>query len=235
MKKSKGKRIRISGWITLGAAFFFVTFIARAVVNEQVGAALARFLLIAGILLIITGHTVEKHEAEDPKYSIPRNVFKIYQPWQLLMIGSIVALLLIILHGNIDKSWISAALLVPAFGLFIASLAVKKHSRQKPQDYVPVGDGKLVKVGPAPKIICSGCHKEVGQSKVFRVNNRDYCMSCYSGIKFAEQMKKDSLREKALQTKCSGCGKCFPQSSMHNVNGKYLCEDCFGIEFTVDI
>ncbi len=236
---TKGTRFQIIGYVVFFTCWI-IPIILTDVLSLQGHEGLIFMLCQMGIggFLILFGGAVNKREDNDPNYVIPKNFFRVFKAWQLLLMAALVMFFGSV-FGNMDgnEGWWTTALLLGMYGCLIAAAVVGiiQHKKNK-KNFVSVGNGKMIRAGSpvVHSIHCDGCNKLLNPDDLRVFDGKRYCSSCYiSAVEKKQTEEKEHA--KGLQTLCSVCKRTFPQSSFHIVNDKYICDECFQKEFSVDL
>ena len=236
---AKGSRFKIIGFIV-----FFSCWIIPLILTDgfEIQGHIDMIIMLvqmgAGGFLILFGDAINKRESNNPNYEIPKNIFRVFKAWQILLI--ITALVFVLLEISIfcEFGWMNSILAIVMYG-FATSTAVVgiiQHKKNK-KDFVSVGNGKMIRTSSpvSASIRCNGCNKLLNPNDLRAFEGKKYCSSCYMNAFAKKQIKDESGNSKPLQCHCSICNRVFPQSSFHIVNDKFICDECFQKVYSVNL
>ena len=229
-------RLQIIGYIVFYTCWIIPVILSDGLsLQGDLGLAVLLTQLGVGGFLILLGAVAQKREADDPNYEIPRNFFRVFRAWQLLLMAALV-----LFFGSVFGRQIGWWRFVCSFGMFgclIAAAVVGIIQRKKGKtNHVSVGGGKMIKTTGAvvTPIRCGGCFKLVNPDDLRIFDGKRYCSACYMSA-FDKKQQEEQKHAQKLQTHCCICKRAFPQSSFHLIEDKFVCDECFQKEFSVTI
>lgn len=235
---TKGNRFQIIGYIV-----FFTCWIIPLILIDGFKLQGRKYMIVmlsqmfVGGFLILFGGAINKRENDNPNYEIPKNFFRVFKAWQILLIVTALIFLLLVISLVYESKWLSKVLTIVMYGFAISAtvVGIVQHQKNK-KNFISVGGGKMVRANSRVNSVwCCGCNKLLNPDDFNTYKGKKYCYSCYMKILAEKQEKDKSTNVKTLKTQCSVCKRPFPQSAFHIVNNKFLCDDCFKKMFDVDL
>lgn len=186
--------------------------------------------ITVGAFMLITGSIIKKREDVNPSYRPPKNIFRLFNIWQIFLLISALGFVGSLLAGYYGKEqpegFFSAvmflSLLASGISAIIKRIIRYRNRRHNILDVGSMDENLLEK--------CDRCGKRVLKTDLRMLDSKSYCYEC---LKKAIEEKNEKIYSE-YNTPCSVCKKTFPQSMLFVVDDSYFCEECFQKKYNSD-
>ena len=181
-----------------------------------------------GAFFCISGVVIEKRVRIDPFYVVPRNLFRLFNLRQFILMAAPV-LFFISCYLNAEEATKGSAVCIMYIMcgcLAVAAvLGIVQHIKDR-KNYVSVGGGKMIRTGTlvSSVVLCSCC-KSLCEPKALReYNGKRYCPSCFNSTSPAKS--RMGLNAGIRQNQCCICQRTLFRELSQLQSGGLICEDC---------